>query len=406
MTILSTQSTQTSSSANVAKQLVSSQKPDIPHCSNPVCSNFHPPDKETRWFTYFGSYHTKVAGKVHRYQCKCCGKTFSYRTFSIDYYTKKNVDYHAIFNHLVTSTGGGNVCRLQNLTEAILLNRYQRLSRSLLGLHSVIRDELTKDECESKLVLDGFESFSHSQYHPNNINILVGSSHEFIYGMGLSILKRKGRMTKKQRAKRDELELLHKTNPKETLMSVYKLLSDSIIQMDLNKKIRGGKNQKMILITDMHKTYPRSLALADPDNQYFTHVQISSELMRTVLNPLFPVNYADRQFRKDLANHVRETVQFSRCPSAMMARLTLYQVYHNCISPYRVKEYRKGNRRGRVQCMGVSKQRMKQLFDEFWGKRIFHHKLRLWDSEEKTWFMQWRNPGVKMTRYIPKYISV
>ncbi|MFP4564035.1 MAG: hypothetical protein ACLFRY_12085 [Spirochaetia bacterium] len=42
-------------------------------------------------------------------------------------------------------------------------------------------------------------------------------------------------------------------------------------------------------------------------------------------NPLFPVNYLDRQIRKDNSNHLRKTVQFSRDVDSRMERMAVYQ---------------------------------------------------------------------------------
>ena len=92
---------------------------DFPHCPNPTCSNFHSPPAGKKWFTYHGTYHTKVVGKVTRYCCKLCGRTFGYRTFHLDYYTKKTVDYAQLMAHLVCTTGEGNLSRFLDYRKAI-----------------------------------------------------------------------------------------------------------------------------------------------------------------------------------------------------------------------------------------------------------------------------------------------
>jgi len=371
---------------------------DFPHCPNPSCPYFHAPPSGNKWFTYHGIYHTRVVGQVTRYRCKKCGKTFGYRTFHLDYYTKKTVNYSELMAHLVCTTGEGNLCRFLDYREATILNRYERLSRMLLHLHTLVRTELLSMFPEPALVFDGFESFSHSQYHPNNINILAGKRFEFIYGIGLGILKRKGRMTPKQRSTRDEWEKEHRTNPKNILHSVANLLRD------FNLAVGGYKGGPRILITDEHKTYPRSIDLVDPQRRFYTHIAVSSKLYRNYQNLLFVVNYIDRQIRKDSVNHVRESIQFARCPQAMMARLTIYQVYHNCLSPWRVRSWRLGDRRSRAERMGLSSQWMQQILWQVWGKRPFRGKTNLWQEEQKTWDMGWENPGRPIGRYTPKYI--
>src|SRR5690606_39326177 len=118
-----------------------------------------------------------------------------------------------------------------------------------------------------------------------------------------------------------------------------------------------------------------------------------------------PVNYADRQFRKDLANHVRETVQFARSPVAMMSRLALYLFYHNYLSPYRVRRFRKGDWSTRAEMMSIGEDRLKEIVAQHWGRRTFQKKTELWSAEKKTWEMGWRNPGEKFGQYVPKYIA-
>jgi hypothetical protein len=224
--------------------------------------------------------------------------------------------------------------------------------------------------------------------------------------MGLSVLKRKGRMTEEQKLKRNEMEQANPTDPKQTATSVYNLLQDIILSFRQTAKNGPSRSKRKLLITDEHKSYPKSLAKADPDKQYFDHLRVSSRAYRNCANLLFPVNYVDRQLRKDQANHTRESVQFARCPQAMMTRLTIYQVYHNCMSPYRIKKYRKGDVRTRVERMGLSRERLGQLFLEVWGKRVFRGKVQLWREELKTWDMKWRNPGIDMGGYVPRYIMV
>jgi len=317
--------------------------------------------------------------------------------FHIDHYAKVDVDYTAVLTHLTSSSGNANTCRILGIRDSTLSNRVRRLSRVLLAIHSKIRKELAELSKETSFVLDGFESFCDSQYHPNNINLLLGSSCEYIYQIGLSVLKRKGRMTAKQRAIRDQMEQEHKTNPAETRLSVANLLQD--IQLYRNEETG------MLLVTDEHKTYPKSLALVDPQGIYFNHQQVSSKEHRDRSNPMFPVNYADRQFRKDLANHVRETVQFARSPVAMMARLSVYQFYHNYLSPYRVAEYKKNVRKSRAEKLSMSHKRLKQIIKEYWGGRPFQQKTDLWREERKTWTMGWRNPGENFGQYVPKFID-
>ena len=68
------------------------------------------------------------------------------------------------------------------------------------------------------------------------------------------------------------------------------------------------------------------------------HKRTASKDIRDKKNPLFAVNYIDREFRKDLAEHVRETVRFARNVNHCMERLMVYLLDHNVRKRYRIND--------------------------------------------------------------------
>ena len=373
------------------------QNNPAPHCPNPECRYFsHENIHDTCWRKNHGYYQTNAFGKVPRYRCTSCGKTFSNQTFLIDYWVKIPVSYIELLKPLFSTSGQGNITRFHGLRSELIQNRYERLSRMMLALNAELRKHIRPDE---DLVLDGFETFSKSQFYPNNVNIIVGSKSEFIYGMGFSQLRRKGAMTAKQKQKRSELEDQYgKAPPNAIEMSVASLLEDLI------KLLHENNLTDVKLKTDEHKAYVRAFKRVPAASDCLKHEQYSSRKARTPANQLFAVDYCDRQVRKDLANHVRESVQFARCPSAMMTRMSLYQMYHNYIMPRRVKQQRKGNWQTRGEYLGLSRQVFCETLTQVLGKRVFFNKHELWEEEKKTWKMAWRNQGIHIGRRIPKYI--
>lgn len=383
--------------ASFTKQPYFAHHNPAPHCSNPECPFFYWRNTlDTSWRADHGSYSTAAFGEVPRYQCLWCGKTFSDQTFKVDYYVKHPVDYIPLIKALVSTSGQGNMSRFSGLRYELIQNRYERLARFFLALHAALRTHI---EHEEDFVLDGFESFAVSQYFPNNINIIVGADSELIYQMGFAQLRRKGAMSDEQKARRKELEeSLGKAPPKAVEDSVTRIVED--ICLWLREKRFGPKR----LRTDEHKAYVRSLKRVAEAQVLLCHEQYSSEAPRTVGSPLFPVNYVDRQFRKDQINHVRETVQFARCPAAMMNRLTIYQGYHNYLMPRRVRAQRKGNWRTRGEALGIDPKRIWATIVSLWGKRIFYHHTALWQEERRTWLMRWRNVGIELGRRVPLYV--
>lgn len=370
-----------------------------PHCSNPDCPFFYHNDPaDTSWRSEHGCYTTKAFGVVLRYRCRSCGKTFSDQTFTIDYYVKHPVDYLPLIRSLVSTSGQGNISRFSGLRYELIQNRFERLSRFFLALHAGVRLLLSFEE---DFVLDGFESFSLSQYFPNNINLLVGAESQYIYQMGFCQLRRKGAMSEAQKQRRAELErMLGKAAPKAVEDSVVRLLED------ICKWLRSKGFCAKQLRSDEHKAYLRAIARVAEAQQMLEHRQYSSKAHRSVSNRLFAVNYVDRQLRKDQVNHVRETVQFARCPSAMMSRLTIYQGYHNYLVPRRVRSQRAGDWSTRAESLGVGAEKLWETIESLWGKRVFYHHTELWQEEQRTWLQEWRNKGVPMGRRVPLYIRV
>jgi hypothetical protein len=368
---------------------------ELPHCPNPECLFFHNPPQNQSWWMPHGSYFTSVYGRIPRVRCRGCGRTFSHKTFDIDYYVKKRVDYQSIFHHLVTASGLWDITRILGVSIDVIQNRIERLARAAIGILSQVLPSLSNGE---DFCIDGFESFSRSQYYPNNINILVGTESEYLYGIGLAVLRRKGRMTEHQTARREALEQIAIADPRATFKSVRSLMS--LLPALISRSTK--KNHQ--LFTDRHRAYPSAFRATRGLTEQMQHVRISSKAARTKTNPLFPVNYCDRQFRKDLSDHVRETVQFARCPSAMMSRLAVYQLFHNCIVPHRIRSYRKGSQTIRAEIAGARREMVLKLLSTGMMRRVFRRKIELDEQAATTWFMGWRNPGIEMKRYIPKYI--
>ena len=376
----------------------SGKKVQVPHCVNAECiyyneSNIH----DTNWRKVHGTYKTKAFGTVTRYKCTHCGRTFSDQSFSIDYYVKIPVDYFALFQYLISTSGQGNMTRFTGLRWRLIQNRYERLSRMFLALHGFLRKKVNVSE---DLALDGFETFSLSQFFPCHMNNLVGTDSEYLYGSGYAQLRRKGRMTPQQKLRRKVLE---KTIGKAPGNAIEKDVTHLLT--DMCNVLQEKEIAEKVIRTDEHKAYVRAMKNVDMSDVLLIHEQYSSRTYRNYTNKLFAPNLTDRQLRKDQANHVRETVQFARCPSAMMTRTIVYMMYHNYIAPRRVKQQRRGNWETRIEMLGVSFSELCSLLEKYWNRRPFRQKCELWQGEDNTWFMRWRNKGIHMGRYVPKYIA-
>ena len=142
-----------------------------PFCPNPKCSNHHYQAAEAAGVFWIrkGSYTTQVSGEVQRFRCRLCGRGFSERTTSIDYFAKKALDYPEIHRATCASESVSSIARHLGCSVASVVNRQDRLGRNCLAMQARL---LEGHRLEEDLVADGFESFDRSQYVPNALNIL------------------------------------------------------------------------------------------------------------------------------------------------------------------------------------------------------------------------------------------
>lgn len=164
---------------------------------------------------------------------------------------------------------------------------------------------------------------------------MVGSTSLFLFTWDYQTIRRKGCMTTEQRKKREAWELIWKPKPGD----LAKSFSRAVVE-PLEKLAREGA--PLVLNTDEHPLYPKVLSrscslLNRFKTGLYTHHRYNSHLARTYQSPLFGVNYMDRELRKDLANHVRETTRYSREANHMVERVSIFAVDHNLNKKFRIK---------------------------------------------------------------------
>ena len=334
------------------------------HCPNRSCPNFHNPKNNT-WYAFFAFYNTKAFGKVPRFICRSCKRTFSSQTFSIDYYVKQPLDYRRIFCMLNSSAGIRNIARTLGIHHQSIINRIKRLSKNALIINDQLIALLPFNE---DFVSDGFESFTLSQYFPDNYNILVGKDSKFLYYSDHVTIRRKGRMKESQKRKREILESKWRAERKGIEKS-FMYLSEWLAEKS------SKRNHRLILYTDEKKDYQRALYKSRVCSNLlkkglWVHHRTNSKLLRDYRNPLFAVNYMDREFRKDMGNHARETVKFARDVNNAMDRLVLYSFEHNYIKDFKVEGYT-GKVSTHYQRAGGDGDLEKRIVRDFFEKRYF-----------------------------------
>ena len=360
-------------------------------CPNKECG-LHKKELTTKkWYNKYGIYKTKAFGAVQRYKCNSCNKTFSKQTFSIDYFAKKVINYKELLKKLVSTSSNRDISRDFDISTGTVSNKITRLSRQAIAVHEELRNQIVLND---DLTADGLESFTVSQYYPNNITFLILSSSQYVYYFNYTTIRRKGRMTKKQEIKRKELENIYKASPKGIEIAFLYLLYEI---EDMNK----GDN-RLYLYTDEKKEYRRALERHIYGYRDLTHIRISSKKARNYQNKLFSCNYTERQIRKDCSNHVRETVCFSRNVNNCMERMIIYIMYHNYIKIYREK-FRGKHDYTHSEIAGMDRVLIDNSLKDIYTKRRFLSLENIKDSFEEVWNKMLVTPFKRKQDYLPAY---
>ena len=364
-----------------------------PFCPNSSCPHYHHP--EGRWFVKRGFFSNRKHGRVQRYRCRSCGTGFSEETFSIDYFTKKILPYKTILQHLVTASGIRDISRLLQVSCSTVNNRIARLARQVMAASTSLSASLSLSE---DLAADGFESFVKSQYLPNNIHLLAGKDSQFWFLSDYAQLTRKGRMTERQQKRNEEISEKVKINR----ITVYSSFQN-LVRAVLHLQAASGKSV-VTLYTDEHPQYRKVLdGCSEQERMVLKHVRISSRRARTVTNPLFSVNYLDREIRKDNSDHVRETVQFARNAGCCMDRLAVYRFYHNFLKDYRI------NREGEARMThgeraGIPRREiLRELKTLFTQRRFLGKSGRMEVSDRMVWCRCLSTPLSRVADPLPRF---
>lgn len=345
----------------------------------------------------WGAYYTKAFGWVSRFRCKRCGRTFSVQTFSVDYYAKRVIDYDDLLQRLSSCESLSALGRSIGLSCESVSNRISRASRQALAADSLLASFRKPDE---DLASDGFESFCVSQFFPNNIHLLTGCGSQFVYAANHVTLRRKGRMTEAQKRWRSALD--RRFRPDRWGIE----LAFARIGIEALRVLSDSGRAHIDLWTDEKLEYRRALSSSPcfiglHKVGRIEHRRVSSRAARTKYNPLFAVNYLDRELRKDLHEHVRETVCFGRNVNHQMERLELYLFGHNFRKPYRVH----GDQRTHAELAGYEVAQIAKVMRGIWRDRAFLSLTDLGEDRRASWLRLRTTPLKEGAQYLPAYAA-
>ena len=288
-----------------------------PHCPRTDCAH-HRCARGWRW-TRHGCYVRQASPRrIPRFRCGHCGHTFSSQTFSVSYWCRRPDLLLPVAHGLLACSGYRQIARDKGCKPPVVMRLAARIGRHALLLLWQLRP---RRPIEEPLVVDGFESFAWSQHHPLYLNLVVGVSH-YCYACTFSLLRRKGRMTERQRRHRARLEARDgRPDPRAIERGTATAL-----------RLASPTPQPLVVRSDEHQAYPR--ALRSLHGYTIRHERTSSLAARTAGNPLFPANRLDGSLRHNSANHKRETIAFSKLHQSVVERAAWLILWQNVAKPF------------------------------------------------------------------------
>jgi len=228
---------------------------------------------------------------------------------------------HRIYMKTVGGMANRQIARDLGVSPKTVDDRLSRLGRHCMLFHWRHMEAAAPPR---SLVVDGFESFELSQYHPFHHHVAVEKDTDFFVYFTESELRRKGRMTENQKHRRCQLERqFGRPDPQAVRKDMTELLSVSL-----------SRQAQATVFSDDHRSYPPALRAT---NSEITHHVTSSRAYRDRSNKLWEVNLLDLLIRHSGANHRRETIAWSKRRVASAERLAIFLVWRNYMKKRREK---------------------------------------------------------------------
>jgi transposase-like protein len=370
-----------------------------PFCPHKECTA-HIEAPSGRWWIKIGSYSTRCHGRVQRYRCRRCGRSFSRQTFDLEYYAKRRISYRRLQKHIRSCAGVRQTALNLGVHRSTVLNKIMRLSRQAIAVHAEIVGNM---QLREDLAADGLESYWVSQYLPNNFNVLLGAESRFLFDWDTVTLRRSGRMTAGQQRRREEIEKRYRPDPKAVQVSFGRLLDTA------GKLAERSVQPLTVLSTDCHRAYGRALKeheawqCLEKRGKVF-HRIISSRKARTSANPLNPVNTFDRQVRNDMAEHVRETIRFARNRALSLERCAIHAFDYNYVKRFRINQPA-GDATTHAQAAGVPGREVRSRVESMYTDRRFFSRSVMSKPMRAVWLRSERTPLKESPEYLPAYLA-
>jgi len=191
-----------------------------PRCPYLSC-RFHDRPSE-RFYRRHGWYHPLCRPHpVARFRCRACRRSFSRQTFRADYRHKKPYLNAAFLRLMVSCVGLRQAARFLQVARRTVERRFSWLARHAAGFHE---NRLRGRTIAGPFQLDELESFEANRYQPVTVPVLIERGTMFLVASGVGPLRRKGRLSPRQRRLLAEHEARHGRRQSRSAAAVREVL--------------------------------------------------------------------------------------------------------------------------------------------------------------------------------------
>ncbi|MFQ5878380.1 MAG: hypothetical protein ACE5JH_11975 [Acidobacteriota bacterium] len=284
-------------------------------CPYPACQAHRRP--RGRFFLRDGHYRPRCRSHpVPRFRCRVCLRRFSRQSFRADRYHKKP-SLNAPFLHLMVSCVGlRQAARVLKVARRTVEHRFAWLARhaARFQIHRLSRAALP-----GPFQLDELESFESNRYQPVTVPVLIDRASLFLIATAVGPLRRKGRLSPRQRRLRARHEARHGRRPSHSAPAVRQVLA----------RLRPlVPSPRPVVLDSDHKPLYARLG-RDLFGRRFLWRPHSAAAPRDRSNPLFPINHTNARLRHFLARLRRRTWCVSKRRAALQAHLAIAALWAN-----------------------------------------------------------------------------
>jgi hypothetical protein len=264
-----------------------------------------------------GFYHPRCRHyPVPRFRCRGCRRTFSRQTFRADYRQKKPYLNATFLDLMVSCVGLRPAARFLRVARRTVERRFDWLARHAAWFH---HNRLQGAVLTGPFQLDELESFEANRYQPVTVPVLIERRTFFLLDTAVGPLRRKGRMTPRQRLRRAAHEALHGRRPSQSAVAVGRVLT----------RLRAVTSPavRVVLESDEKPLYGQlARRLFGTRLVWRTH---SAVARRDRGNPLFPINHTNARLRHFMARLRRRTWCVSKRRGWLQAHLQVVALWVN-----------------------------------------------------------------------------